>query len=210
MYKFYSALISLILFGSCSSSRLIDQYTSPDSSRFRAKKVLVIGMAPDGGLQKQFEFSLVEALKKQNFDAVKSVDFFGEDIVGSEKYGNELESLKDDLLNAGFDAVFFSRITGRNTKVTLAQSYRNLVKTFEVFGEYSKSSPTIYESGEFEDNPILHTETLYYCLCPEMENDLIWKGNIDIVNASTSEEAIQDYVKILLRALKKNNLLPSN
>ena len=208
MKHLLAAFISLILFGSCSSSRLVDQYISPDGSGFRAKKVLVVGMTPEGALQKQFEFSLVLALEKQNFNAVKSVDFFGDTLSQSQKYGKELERLKQDLIDSGFDAVFFSRITGKNNKVSLAQSYRNLTRTFEVFGGYSNKDSSNYESGDLENSPILHTETLFYCLCPENENDLIWRGNIDIVNASTSEEAIQDYVKTLLKALKKNDLLP--
>lgn len=208
MKHLLSAFISLILFGSCSSSRLVDQYISPDGPGFRANKVLVVGMTPEGALQKQFEFSLVQALEKQNLNAVKSVDFFGDSLNRSQKYGKEREGLKQDLIDGGFDAVFFSRITGKDTKVSLAQSYRNLTRTFEIFGEYSSKDPTIYESGDLENSPILHTETLFYCLCPERDNDLIWRGNIEIDNASTSEEAIQDYVKTLLKALKKNDLLP--
>ena len=209
MKHLLSAFISLVLFGSCSSSsRLVDQYSNPHNLGFQANKVLVVGIAPEGGLQKQFEYTLVQALEKEKINAVKSVDFFGEDISGSTKYGKELEGLKEDLLNAGFDAVFFSRITGRNTKVTLAQSYRNLIRTFEVFNEYSEKDPAINDSASLEGYPILHTETFFYCLCPESDNDLIWKGNIDVVNASTPEESIQDYVKTLLKALKKNDLLP--
>lgn len=195
---------------SCSSSRLVDQYVNPDREDFRIKKVLVVGLASEGSLQKQFEFSLVQALEKQNFNAVKSVDFFGGNIKGIEKYGNELAGLKEDLLNAGFDAVFFSRITGRDVKVSLGQSYRNIIRTFEVFGEYSDGDPLNHENNELEDSPILHTETFFYCLCPEKETDLIWRGNIDIVNATSSEETIQDYVKILLKSLKKNDLIPRN
>ncbi len=208
MKIYFGAFISLFLFGSCSSSRLVDEFVNQDSKGFRASKVLVIGLAPEGALQKHFEHSLVVALEKQNFYAVKSVDFFGEDFIESEKYGRELERLKQYLLSEGFDGVFFSRITGKDTKVTLAQSYRNLTKTFEIFSEYSEKHTTSYNSEDLENYPVLHTETFYYCLCPENKNDLIWKGNIDIVNASTSEESIQDYVKTLLKALNKNNLLP--
>ena len=162
MKIYFGAFISLFLFGSCSSSRLVDEFVNQDSKGFRASKVLVIG----------------------------------------------LERLKQYLLSEGFDGVFFSRITGKDTKVTLAQSYRNLTKTFEIFSEYSEKHTTSYNSEDLENYPVLHTETFYYCLCPENKNDLIWKGNIDIVNASTSEESIQDYVKTLLKALNKNNLLP--
>lgn len=202
-----AAFIFITLLGSCSSSKLVDQYVNPDRSGFRANKVLVIGMTPEGALQKEFEYSLVLALEKQNFNAVKSVDFFGDSLSSSSRYGRELEGIKQDLIKGGFDAVLFSRITGKNTKVSLAQSYRNLSRTFEFFGDNTSKETSVYYSSELANSPIIHTETLFYCLCPGNENDLIWKGNIDISNASTSEEAIQDYVKTLVKALKKNDLL---
>lgn len=209
MKVLYSILIFSLLLGACSSSKLVDQYTNPDNADYRVNKVLVIGMTPDGGLQKQFEFSLAEALKKHKIDAVKSVDYFGEEIIVSNKTDKELELLKNELLVDGFDAVFFSRIIGRDSKVSLFQSYRNLVRTFEVYGDYSSKHPVAYGSESYESKPIVYTETLLYCLCPQNENDLIWKGNIEVANTSNAEESIQDYVRILLKSLKKNNHLPS-
>lgn len=209
MKVLYSILIFSLLLGACSSSKLVDQYTNPDNADYRVNKVLVIGMTPDGGLQKQFEFSLVEALKSKNINAVKSVDYFSEDLIVSNKTAKELEILKNELIADDFDAVFFSRILGRDSKVSLFQSYRNLVRTFEVYGEHSNKHPVAYGSESYESKPIIYTETLLYCLCPQNENDLIWKGNIEVANTSNTEESIQDYVKVLLKSLKKNNLLPS-
>lgn len=186
----------------------MDQYSNPENSDFRAEKILVVGLAPNAVLQNQFEFTFVQALRNLDIDAVKSIDFFEEDITKSAKYGEELKGLKKELLEAGFDAVFFSRITGRDTKVTFAQSYRNLINTFEIFDEYSENQMRQCDLEDFDDRPVLHTETFFYCLCPENERDLIWKGNIDIVNPDTSDEAIQDYVKALLKALQKKALLP--
>lgn len=208
MKNIFVVLITLILFGSCSSSKVIDQYSNPENSDFIPQKILVVGLAPNAVLQKQFEFTFVQALENLNIDAAKGVEFFGEDISVVEKYGEEMETLKDDLIEAGFDAVFFSRITGRDTKITFAQSYRSLIGTFEVIDEYSEKDIKQHNIANSEDYPIHHTETLFYCLCPDKENDLIWKGNIDIVNPNSSEEAIQDYVKALLKALRKSDVLP--
>ena len=207
MKNIFVVLITLILFGSCSSSKLIDQYSNPENSDFIPRKILVVGFAPNSVLQKQFEFTFVQALGNLNIEAAKGVEFFGEDISVVEKYGEEMETLKEDLIKAGFDAVFFSRITGRDTKVTFAQSYRSLIGTFEVFDEYSEKNSNQHNIVNSEEYPVHHTETLFYCLCPNKENDLIWKGNIDIVNPNSSEEAIQDYVKALLKALRKSDVL---
>ncbi len=197
----------LILFSGCSTSRLVDQYVNADAPHYEAKKVLVVGLTPDGGLQRQFEYSLVKALEDHNVQAVKSVDIFGEPFPTSDE-GSEIhwESLEAELLGAGFDAVLFSKITGKESRVTLAQSYRNLVRTFETFSDYYKENQPVYE-GQIEDYPVLNTETSLYCLCPARKNDLIWRGNIDIVNSPGAQKSIADYVKTLIRTLKRNQLL---
>ncbi len=182
----------------------MEQYVNPETTDFKPQKILVIGLTPDGGLQRQFEYSMVKALEDQNVNAVKSVDLYGEPFEISQDIENNWEKFQSDLLKSGFDSVLLSKITGQETRVTIAQSYRNLVRTFETFDTYYKENRTISESGQLEDYPVLNTESSLYCLCPDRENDLIWRGNIDIVNAPDSQKTIRDYVNTLVRALRKN------
>lgn len=207
MRIFFVITIFLILFSGCSSSRLVEQYVNPEATDFKPQKILVIGLTPDGGLQRQFEYSMVKALEGQKVNAVKSVDLFGEPFKISEDIENDWEAFQSELLKAGFDSVLLSKITGQESRVTIAQSYRNLVRTFETFDTYYKENRTISESGHLEDYPVLNTESSLYCLCPGRENDLIWRGNIDIENASDSQKTIRDYIKILVKTLKKNSFL---
>lgn len=197
----------LILFSSCSSSRLVEQYTNPETTDFRPQKILVVGLTPDGGLQRQFEYSMVVALEGQNVHAVKSVDLYGEPFTFSEDSEGQLEISVSELLKAGFDAVIFSKITGQERRTTLAQSYRNLVSTFENIDDYYTKNRNVQESGHLEDFPVLITETSLYCLCPDRKNDLVWRGNIDVVNAQDSRKLIRDYVKTLQKTLKRNGFL---
>lgn len=197
----------LILLSSCSSSRLVEQYSNPETPDFKPQKMLVVGLTPDGGLQRQFEFSMVKALGDHHVNAVKSVDLYGEPFRISEDSDGQLEIFESELIKAGFDAVLFSKITGQESRVTLAQSYRNLVRTFDTFGDYYKENRNIQENGRLEDYPVLTTETSLYCLCPDRKNDLIWRGSIDIVNAPNSQETIRDYIKVLKKALRRKGFL---
>lgn len=207
MRQFVFLLSLLVLFGSCSSSRLVEQYFNRTQKEYNLKKVLVIGLAPEGVLQKQFEFTLVNALQKHRLKAIKSIDYFDHSLSLDQLNGLELERLKEQLIQNGFDAVVLSRITGKDIKVSLGQSYRNLSKTFKVFNEDIYRGPSIYESTTPENSPILHTQTLLYCLCPEKKDDLIWRGSIDVEHVSSPEATIQDYVRILVKSLRKNKLL---
>lgn len=168
---------------------------------------MVVGLTPDGGLQRQFEYSMVKALEGRNVRAVKSVDLYGEPFTISENSDNQWEKFESELLAEGFDAVILSKITGQESKVSVRQSYRNLVRTFETFGDYYKENSSLPEVGQIEDYPVLNTETSLYCLCPERKIDLIWRGNINVVNSANSQKTIRDYIKTLVKTLKQNNLL---
>lgn len=209
MKQFFLLLSLLVLCGSCSSSRLVDQYLNPEFKEYKFNKILVLGLAPEGGLQKQFEFTLVNGLQKHGLNAVKSVDYFDDSLGLDQLKGLDLAQLREQLVQDGFDAVILSQITGKDIKVSLGQSYRNFTKTFEVFNEDYHRAPSIDGSSTPENSPILHTQTLLYCLCPEMDDYLIWRASIDVQHGSSPEETIQDYVKILIKSLKNKDLLPA-
>ncbi len=210
-YDYMKRLITLLVFvfllSSCSTNRLVDEYLNAENSNFQATKVLVVGLTPDGGLQRQFEYSLVKALEAENVIAVKSVDYFEIPFNENNQSEADLVNLERQLLNAGFDAVLFSKVTGQENKVTIAQSYRNLTKSFESFSDYYNENRPVYGKEQTEDYPIYNTETSLYCLCPDKERDLIWRGKIDIVDPPGAATTIRDYVKTLVQTLKKNQLL---
>lgn len=206
MKRLLTLLVLTVLISSCSSSRLVDEYINTESPSFQTNKVLVVGLTPDGGLQRQFEYSLVKALEQENIIAVKSVDYFEEPVNEIDQSEENLANLEQQLLSAGFDAVLFSKIIGQENKISVAQSYRNLSKTFESFNEYYNENRPVSGSDNIEDYPVYNTETSLYCLCPGNDRDLIWRGKIDIVDPRGAQATIRDYVKILVSTLKKNNL----
>jgi hypothetical protein len=201
-----TAVFSVLLLG-CSSSRLVDEYINTEAPNFQANKVLVVGLTPDEGLQRQFEYSLQQALEAEDVVAIKSVDYFESSFNENNQSEENLGNIEKELLNAGFDAVLFSKVTGQESKVTIGQSYRNLTKSFESFSDYYNENKPIYGNSQTEDYPVYNTETSLYCLCPGKEQDLIWRGKIDIVDPPKSASTIRDYVKTLVKTLKKNNLL---
>jgi len=201
-----TAFFIFSLYG-CSSSRLVDEYRNAETPNFQANKVLVVGLTSDPVLQRQFEYSLQQALETEDVIAVKSVDYFESTFSDNNQTEENLKNIENELLTAGFDAVLFSKVTGQESKVTIGQSYRNLTKSFESFSDYYTENRPVYGNEQIEDYPVYNTETSLYCLCPGKERDLIWRGKIDIVNPPGASSTIRDYVKTLVKTLKKNNLL---
>ncbi|MBG42593.1 MAG: hypothetical protein CL530_01345 [Aequorivita sp.] len=207
MKKLLALSFFVALLSGCSSSRLVDEYVNSENPNFQANKVLVVGLTADPVLQRQFEYSLQQAMEKENVIAVKSVDYFESTFSENNQTEENLKNIENELLNAGFDAVLFSKVTGQESKVTIGQSYRNIAKSFESFSDYYNENRPVYGNEQIEDYPVYNTETSLYCLCPGKDRDLIWRGKIDIVNPPGAASTIRDYVKTIVQTLKRNNLL---
>jgi len=205
---FYIAL--LLLATSCSSSKLVHEWKSPDAYNFEANKVLVIGISADTELRRTFESKVTQALEKKDVIAVKSVDFFEKSFTDQQQSEAQLDEIESNLLEAGFDAILFAKITGQESRVSLGQSYRNLTGNNGTFKDYYFTYQHIYSHDREEQYQVYHTETSVYCICPGKERDLLWQGEIEIVDAERVQKNINDYIKILLNALEERQLLIVN
>ena len=204
----YVALCVLVSFVGCSSSRMVDQWTSPDISSFEINKVLVIGMTSDENSRRLFENRLTTQLEKEGVKAVESVDFFERSFTTSAQSVEELDAIENLLIQTGFDAVLFSKVTGSESKMTLINSMQNISNNIDDFRSYFYENQNIYyDKQSHESYQIYHTETLLYCLCPEKDRELLWKGSIDIIDPQKAKKSVSDYVKTLLKELKSQQIL---
>ncbi|MBX2828283.1 MAG: hypothetical protein KTR22_08975 [Flavobacteriaceae bacterium] len=198
----------LILFSSCSSSKLVDEWESPEALHFEANKVLVIGLAQDKELRMQFEKELATQLEREDVIAVRSIDFFETSFADEHKSETELNKIEQQLLDAGFDAILFSKIVGSEDKVSLMQALRNFDNSFNSFREdFYQSQDASQFKNEYQSYKVYQAQTNLYCICPEKERELLWSGTIDIVEGSKRDRNIKDYVKTLVQSLEDRKIL---
>ena len=119
-------LIFFIVLGllSCSSTKIIDQWKSQDIAVYQGNKVLIIGITPNLDSRKIYEQRLASTLDKKGVNAVKSIDFFEKSFTEAKKSQEQLNEIENQLLEAGFDTVLFTTVTGSENKVTAIQSLR--------------------------------------------------------------------------------------
>lgn len=196
------------LFYSCTSSELVENWKNPDIKTFEAQKVLVIGITPEESTRKVFEKKLVAELKKNGVNAVKSMDYFKNSFTSSPKTEKEMLALESELLENGFDAILLSKVLGVEDKITVVKAYRNLDKTFKSFrDDYYENQEIYYDEDYYEEYQVFHAESSLYCICPDKARELIWKGSIDVTEPENIKKAVGDYVKVLVWALKGQELL---
>ncbi len=202
-------IINVVL--ACNSSQLVDHWKNPDIDTFEAQKVLVIGVTPNEENRKSFENRLTKTLSKNGVNAIESIVFFEKSFTSSLKSEKELVQLESELLTQGFDAILLSKVIGVEDRVSISQSFKNFDKTFSNFKEdYYKNQDIYFNDAYYEEYQIFHAESSLYCICPEKERELIWKGAIDVTEPNTVKKAIDDYIKVLVWVLKEQQLLMLN
>lgn len=210
MYKVIGLFLFIGLLN-CSSSKFVNQWKSPDFTNYEANKVLVIGITPDKGTRKLYEQTLVSSLAENSVNAVKSIDFFEKSFSEAKKTQEQLNEIENQLMEAGFDTVLFSLVTGSENKVTAVESFKDLNKSMGSFMDYYYDNQYVfYKEYNRVSYKIYHTETAVYCICPGKDRELIWKGTIDIVDPIKLERSVSDYVKVLIKELKEQKLLILN
>ncbi|GER60056.1 hypothetical protein [Patiriisocius marinus] len=202
-------IISALLFG-CSSTKITQQYKNPDTGYFQANKVLVIGISSDNELRRAFESKMVSSLEKKDVIAVKSIDFFEKSFSDNKQSIRQLNQIENKLLESGFDAILFSKITGKESRVTLVDAYQNFSKQNQTFEDYYFRNQNEYFKEQEERYQIYTTETSLFCICPGKERELLWRGEIELVDAAKTNQNINSYINVLFKALKENNLLLLN
>ena len=209
MNKLITTAFLIIMFCSgCSSSRLVNEYKNPETYTFEANKVLVIGMTADIELRRGFEKNVAEALEKNNMIGVKSINFFETSFTNRKQTIEELNALESQLLEAGFEAIILTKVTGQETKVALISIYDALgTGQHKTFDNYYYGNQKLFYKEDQEQYTIYFTETTLYCICPGKARELLWQGNIEVTKSPKSKRNIKDFTKTLIKSLKENNLL---
>lgn len=208
MNKLFTFLPIIALLLGCSSSELVENWKNPDIELFESQKVLVVGITADLNNRETFEHDLTAALKKKGVNAIKSLDLFEKFYDNSPKTEEQLLELETELIQEGFDAILLSKVVGVEEKVTVVSAVRNMNSTFKNFREdYYKNQEIYHDQYYYEEYQIFHAQSTLYCICPEKEREIIWQGSIDVTEPHNIKKAINDYVKILVWALKEQKVL---
>ncbi|QNJ99082.1 hypothetical protein [Constantimarinum furrinae] len=205
--QFSRLFILALLLINCGSTKLIQQYKNPDTAYFQANKVLVVGISAEKELRRNYEKKMTDELDKKGVIAVKSIDFFETSFTDNKNSLAQLDKIELRLLEAGFDAILFTKITGQESRVTMVDSYRNFSKSYQSFEEYFYGNMHLYYKEQLERYQVYTTETSLYCICPGKERELLWRGEIEVVDANKINRNISSFITVLFKSLKENKLL---
>lgn len=197
----------LVLSG-CSSIQLVENWKSPDIVIFDADKVLVVGMTQNKKARENFETRMTKEFTKRDIEAMRSLDLFDVEFTSSEKSEQEIDAVEDLLVERDFDAILFTKVTGYESKKTFMKKISEVDGIYGRFrDDYLEHQDIYYRDDYYDEFMVYHAETSLYCLCVGKERQLIWRGTIDITDPQDINKTIDDYIKLIVLALKEQDII---
>ena len=205
----YKTLILVFLLTSCSATKLNDSWKNPEFKTFNPKNILVIGVTPDFEARKAFEFQLKMELNNRKINALQSTVVFEKSFQDSKQTEEEIEAQINKLLDAGYDSVLVSLVTGIDENESYSEGSSKIDYSLRKFiGYYLVYQDAYFEQDYYGNYKVYHIETSIYNLKKDSEKTLIWSANYDLVDPQTTDKAIKNYIKTVIKTLEKEKLIP--
>ena len=192
----------------CSSTSLVENWKNPDIELFEAQKVLIVGMTQNEMARDNFERKLQKEFDKRGIATMRSLDVFDVSFTDSRKTEKELDEVEKSLLEKGFDAILFTKITGSEDRESFMKTMTKWDNYQGRFNEdYLRYQEIYYDQGYYDKFTVYHAETTLYCICEGKERAMIWRGSIDITDPVNIEKTVKDYIKLVIRATEEQDLI---
>lgn len=203
-------IVLLIIFSCENTTQLIDYWKNPTIQNYTPNKVLIIGMTKNQEAREEFENEFETQLQLLGIDADKSEVVLSKDFLSKKYTEAEINKIEDSLIKLNYDTVIFSRIIGVKNKIKYSdQYYKEHTKQENFKEEFIAYQDQYYNPDYYEDYNIFNAETRVYCLCPDKERNLIWKGYIDIIDPNNVTQSVKDYIKMVILILEEDTIIPT-
>ena len=186
-------------------SKLIVSWKNPDYSGPKPHRVLVIGMSGNPEIRADFEDDLSAAITSDGLEPIPGNTIFFRPESGE----IHRDYLDGQIRDFKIDAVLISRLVKVEKTVTHVpgQSYAIPYPYYGSFyGYYGTLYHQVYSPGYLREETTVRVETNFYSAAPPNE-ELIWTGTSDSFNPKSAQKAIDGIVKLLVKELKKLDLL---
>ena len=193
-------ILSGVLVIACAGTKLT--HTQVDESRQGkpVSSILVIGVTykEKEKVRRSFEDRFVAQLRAAGVEAISSGDAIS--------IPTDLMLEKDEILKAvnkfNNDAVIITHVIGKEEKefyTPPARSYRSY------YGYYGRAYGYTHSPGYSSTNTFYRLATNLYDVKTEK---LIWSGKSETLNPDSVKQMIDDVIKVVIKDLQKNNLIP--
>ena len=207
--KKLSILLTLLLLASCSSTKMVDSWKSNEYKNYQPKKVLIVGITENLTARKIFEEQLKTELANRGIEAIQSYDVFNPSFSNSKQTEEEIQKEVERVSKKGFDTVLISAVKGVIEKESYTGDSYRTAYYWRRFGRYYYLYQDVYfDPGYYNRYKVYHIESSLYNLKENNDKSLVWVASYNIVDPSSINTTVNDYVKAVMSSLENENIIP--
>ncbi len=197
---FYLAMAFVFLIIACAGTKLTDTWVDEAHRGKPVSDILVIGLTykDNEEVRRSFEDSFVAHLKAAGIEAVSSM--------GAISIPANMKLEKEEILKAvdkfNNDAVIITHLVGKEEKEIYTRAATGYGGYYGYYGwayDYNRSPGY---SGTLKS---VRLATNLYDVKTEK---LIWSGKSQTLNPESTKQMIDDVIRVVVKDLQENNLLP--
>ena len=194
----WPAIVAALLLSGCAATQIINQWSNPSYETASFKRIMVIGISKQTSIRRTFEDVFVAQLKAAGTDAVPGYEFIPED-------GPVEESrLAQAVEQAGADAVITTRLVRVERQADYLAGPYGPYPGFGYYRWYSTAWVGFYEPPRLHFYDIYISETSLHDV---RKDRLVWSGTAKTTKLDDIGNEIQEFVEVVIRALREKNLL---
>ncbi|ARV15818.1 hypothetical protein [Polaribacter sp. SA4-12] len=210
--KNFIYLLVITIFFSCSSIKTIDSWKSKNHADFKPQKVLIIGITENLTARRIFEEELKEELNLKGIEARESYEMFTPKFTNEKQTEENIQEEIEKITKNGFDAILISAVKGVDEEVSYNNNYyTNYYYRRHPFRRYYYLNQAVYfDTGYYNKYKIYHVETSLYKLKENNDKSLVWVISNKIIEPSSINTTVNEYVNVIIKSLKKEGIIASN
>lgn len=199
-----SAILAFVLAAQAGSSNLPFSWKNPNYTGGSFKNVLVLAMNGRSEGRADFEDRMVAKLTSQGLTATPSYSL----LPRPKSTPINMDDLRWQIQQNKFDAVIVSRIVklDKSVKYVPGSAFPLYPYYGTLYGYYGTLAPVVYTPGYMEHETTAQVETNVYSTA-KPDGELAWTATSKTVNPSSLKNAIDGVVKLLMKAMAKDNII---
>ena len=203
------AILASLGFPRAGSPKMELSFKNPGYTGGTLKNILVLALNGKAANRAEFEDELVAALNRPGVQAVQSYVF----LPRPDATPIDINDLKVVLRDQSFDGIVVARLTkaDKSTVYVPGEVYTPLPYYGTFAGYYGVMYPVVYTPGYMQTVKTAQVETnSYFTSTATPDGVLVWTGTTNTFNANSAMKVIKDLVKLVVRELEKQQVIPPN
>jgi len=201
-YTIWYLIVLAAVIAACTTAKPIAEWRNQAHTGGPFDNILIVGISDQVTSRRAFENNFVDRLGEEQIKATAAFAVMPDNARPTE------ENIKAVIADIRFDAVLITHLVGVDEKtVYQPATYRPAPYYESFYGYYSHVGGYVYEPGYYRQHTYVKLETNLYDAGSEA---LVWSMQSETINPSSVQKLIDAQIKIVVKRLKVQGLLPAN